>query len=140
MNRFLLDTNIIANIITGEEDEIHRDVLAIITDSSNICETSAVCMIELAHLLRRGKIHLKREWNSKDVLQLITEVLNIRVIPFGEKPIKVMISLDTDPGHNDPDDFAIIAHAIADRYTLISSDSKFKYYTDQGLKFIYNKR
>lgn len=140
MNRFLLDTNIMAFIITGREDEIHRDVLAIITDSSNICETSAIVMVELVHLLRRGKIHLKREWSTKNVLELITEVFNIRIVPFGERPVRVLIGLYPNPEQNDPDDFAIVSHAIADRYTLISSDSKFKYYIDQGLKFIYNKR
>ncbi|OAV63386.1 hypothetical protein Barb6_03775 [Bacteroidales bacterium Barb6] len=37
-------------------------------------------------------------------------------------------------------DHAIIAQAISDKIPLISSDTKFQYYTGQGLDFIFNKR
>ncbi|GAB6012152.1 type II toxin-antitoxin system VapC family toxin [Viscerimonas tarda] len=43
-------------------------------------------------------------------------------------------------GHKDPNDHIIIAQAISDKIPLISSDTKFKHYTSQGLNFIFNKR
>lgn len=36
--------------------------------------------------------------------------------------------------------YKIIAHAITEKLTLISSDSKFDFYCAQGLDYIYNKR
>jgi PIN domain nuclease of toxin-antitoxin system len=42
--------------------------------------------------------------------------------------------------HNDPNDHAIIAQAIADKIPVISSDHKFKSYISQGLKLVFNKR
>lgn len=42
--------------------------------------------------------------------------------------------IDSDKDH------LIISQAISDRIDLISSDTKFKEYISQGLKFIYNKR
>ncbi len=140
MGRYLLDTNIVAYILGGEEDKIHRDVLAIINDYNNICETRSVSMIELSHLLRRGKISLRKGWRLENILDIITNELNINIAPFGETHMKTMFLLDTEATHNDPDDFAIISHAITDRYTLISSDSKFKHYIPQKLNFVYNKR
>ena len=41
--------------------------------------------------------------------------------------------------HKDPFDHVIIAHAIANKITLISSDTKMQGYKNQGLKFIWNK-
>ena len=42
--------------------------------------------------------------------------------------------------YRDTTDILIIAHAITEGMTLISSDRKFKFYTNQGLDFIYNKK
>ena len=43
-------------------------------------------------------------------------------------------------GHKDPSDHIIIAHAIAERMPLISSDSRFEFYRSQGLDLIFNKK
>ena len=42
--------------------------------------------------------------------------------------------------HRDPFDRLIIAQAISDKATLISSDLKFQWYEKYGLTFIQNKR
>ena len=42
--------------------------------------------------------------------------------------------------HRDPNDRLIIAQAISDRATLISSDRKFDRYERYGLQFMFNKR
>lgn len=41
---------------------------------------------------------------------------------------------------HDPSDLIIIAHAITEGLTLVSSDRKFHFYRAQELDFIYNKR
>ena len=38
--------------------------------------------------------------------------------------------------HRDPSDHVIISHAMTERMTLISSDTRFPYYRDQGLDLI----
>ena len=38
----------------------------------------------------------------------------------------------------DPSDHIIISHAITERIPLISSDTRFPFYTKQGLDLIYN--
>jgi PIN domain nuclease of toxin-antitoxin system len=42
--------------------------------------------------------------------------------------------------HDDPFDRLIIAQAIANKYTLISSDKKFPFYKDYKLKLLANER
>jgi len=42
--------------------------------------------------------------------------------------------------NNDPSDHVIIAHAITNRIPLISDDSKFEFYRNQGLELIVNKK
>jgi len=140
MNRYLLDTNILVYIISGEDYKIQRDILAVISDAYNICEVSSVSMIEVSQLLRKAKIKPRRGWEKENVLELLTNNLNIRILPFTERHVNTLLKLDAESGHNDPDDFAIVSHAITDRHTLVSSDEKFKYYTRQGLRFLYNKR
>jgi len=40
--------------------------------------------------------------------------------------------------HEDPFDRLLISQAIAGKYTIISSDSKFPFYKDYGLKLLVN--
>lgn len=42
--------------------------------------------------------------------------------------------------HRDPFDRLIIAQAISDKATLVSSDLKFQWYEKYGLDFVQNKR
>lgn len=140
MNRYLLDTNILVFLVTGEIDEISSDLSGIFDDYNNVFETSSVSIMELIQLYRIGKIRFKRGQNIESILESIRNDLFIKIVPFGEKHIYTMSKLDVKDGHNDPFDHAIISHAIADRYTLISSDQKFKQYKPQNLSFVYNKR
>ncbi|MDO4728228.1 MAG: hypothetical protein Q4B43_04390 [Bacteroidota bacterium] len=62
------------------------------------------------------------------------------ILPFGVEQAKTLSKLQITGGHNDPFDHSIISHAITDKLVLVSSDGKFKDYTPQKLKFVYNKR
>lgn len=42
--------------------------------------------------------------------------------------------------HRDPNDRLIIAQAMSDKISLVSSDRKFEQYTKYGLDFIFNRR
>jgi PIN domain nuclease of toxin-antitoxin system len=139
-NRFLLDTNILAFIITGSQKEISFEVQQIIDDYNNVLETSTISIKELIHLFRKGKIQLKKGEKLSEIPDLIENQFGIKIVPFTKKHINFLANLNPVPGHNDPDDFAIISHAISDKYILVSSDTKFIDYKNQKLEFIYNKK
>ena len=130
--RFLLDTNILAFIITGSKNEISHEVLQIIDNYNNVLKTSTIAIKELLHLFRKGKIQLKKGEKLSEIPGLIENLFGIKIAPFTVKHTMLLAKLETSLEHNDPDDFAIISHAISDRYILISSDRKFKDYKNQN--------
>ena len=139
-NRFILDTNILVFLITNDFDEISNDVKVLLEDRSNVFYTSSVAILEILQLFRIGKVRFKKGQKINDVLNHIKDVLFVEVVPFTEVHTKTLSGLEIYDGHNDPFDHAIISQAITDRYTLISSDRKFREYIPQNLSFIYNKR
>ena len=50
------------------------------------------------------------------------------------------LTINEAQDHNDPSDHVIIAHAITEGLTLISSDEKFPFYVKQGLDLVLNKK
>ena len=82
---------------------------------------------------------------SKDILDIIED--NSNLIYVSSRSIEEIVHLlrigkvevkQWKKRHNDPVDHAILAHAIANKITLISSDKKMRFYADQGLSFIWN--
>ncbi|HCC85018.1 MAG TPA: hypothetical protein DEQ06_00225 [Porphyromonadaceae bacterium] len=59
---------------------------------------------------------------------------------YAKEHLATLSKLEIAARHKDPLDHAIIAHAITEKLTLISSDRQFENYTGQHLDFIYNKR
>lgn len=137
MNRYLLDTNILVFILFDEWDEISAEVKSILKDYYSKLSTSSLCVAELIHLCRIGKLTLKRGKSVKELIESLNKH-GIEIDSFTQKHTKYLADLETVGGHSDPNDFAIISHAITDRYILISSDRKFKYY--KNVNFVYNKR
>ena len=72
----------------------------------------------------------------------ITNRYFIRILPVGEEQMDTYAHLELNlvEDHRDPSDHVIIAHAITNRMPLISSDSKFWFYKNQGLELIYNEK
>jgi len=46
------------------------------------------------------------------------------------------LRLNLQQDHKDPSDHVIISHAIAEHLTLLSSDTRFWFYRNQGLELI----
>ena len=140
MSRFLLDTNILVFLVSGENDCISSEVASIIEDYNNQLFVSSVGVLELLQLYRIGKIRLK---NYKDAYQLqvaIEKDYFIKIIPFSKEYLNILSKLKIADGHNDPFDHSILSTAIADKLTLVSSDRQFENYTTQNLNFAFNKR
>ena len=133
--RYYLDTNILFFILTNVK-ELSNEVKKIIFDYSNILYTSTTCVMELIHLVHRGDIVLRK---GTDLLSMLRSY-EIEIVPVDKRHLHTMENLTPIYGHNDPNDHIIIAQAISDKITLISSDTKFKLYQEQGLKFVFNRR
>jgi len=135
MDRYLLDTNIVVFMITGQDDEMSRDVHNIIKDYENQLYISTVSVMELIYLYRAGRIDQKRKRfkTALDLIQSIEDFLNIIIKPFAKEHTKTLSKLEIANNHNDPFDHAIISHAITEKLILVSSDTKFKHYTPQKL-------
>lgn len=74
-------------------------------------------------------------------LKAITKQLPIiKYISFEEKHSFIVSLLNFIPKHNDPNDLAIIAHAMGEKATVISTDRNFPAYQKQGAKIIHNQR
>lgn len=50
------------------------------------------------------------------------------------------MTINEAQGHKDPSDHVIIAHAMTEGLTLVSSDIRFPFYCKQGLKLLVNKK
>lgn len=139
--RYLLDTNIFI-YLASDADSLSDDVKAIIEDYDNEFYMSAESMRELVVGYRKKKFSTKRWKTPEAMLRSITNDFNIWILPLKEEHMITMAGLTINEAqdHNDPSDHVIIAHAITERLTLISSDDKFSFYTKQGLDLIYNKK
>lgn len=136
--RLYLDTNILVYLMTGQNDEVSCDVMCQISDYTNIMLTSSVCVSELIHLMQIRKVE-KGKMQAGDIMKWLDEV-GIEIVPVSKLHLREYAELPIYEDHRDPSDRLIIAQAISDRITLVSSDLKFSRYEKYGLQFIHNKR
>ena len=140
MNRYLLDTNILAFLISGDVDSISREVQAILKDYSNLMHTNSIAMTELLQLYRIKKLQTNLHKSALEIYNAIQNEFHIEILSFSKQHLAVMAQLEIKTGHNDPFDHAIISQAIAEKMILISSDRQFENYVGQKLNFVFNKR
>ena len=94
---------------------------------------SMEAVTELFYLIQSGKVKI---FASYDVIFDALKTLNIKILEFDLKALKILQNLPFFKEHNDPTDRNIIAHAIANNCALISSDENFPLYEPFGLKYI----
>ncbi len=141
--RLYLDTNILVFLGTENQDRLSDWLYDALTDYNNTLMTSSECVKELIYNLLIGKIPINKK--SKNVLTPYNvfewlESMNIKVVPVGKEHLKKFAELPLYDDHKDPGDRIIIAQAIADKVSLVSSDRKFNRYEKNGLEFLYNER
>ena len=93
---------------------------------------------EIILLLRAGKIEVSAWKTTSDIFSSADE-LGFTVDYVKKEHILALGKIEPVQDHKDPFDHAIMAHAIANKITLISSDTKMQGYENQGLQFIWNK-
>lgn len=142
--RVYLDTNILAFMVGQDRwTSIGDDVRGVIKDYDTLLLSSSVCFAELVHLIQIGKVRIpgQKDVRKASVLALKRlEELGVSMVPTTMEHIKTLMELPLYDDHRDPNDRVIIAQAMSDRVTLISSDRKFMRYGRYGLDFIFNER
>ncbi|MCD8305288.1 MAG: PIN domain-containing protein [Prevotella sp.] len=140
--KIYLDTNILIYMLAGENDNIDGDTWMLLTDPENLLYTSTVCMQELIYLKQKGKVfpEKRRYKGEKKEVSLVDRVINlgVEITPFKELHLRQLEQLPLLSDKCDPTDRQIIAQAIADKATLVSTDKQFPNYADFGLKLHQN--
>ncbi len=135
--RLLLDTCVIIDWLT-DSDPFDRNVWDILNDPDNRLYISAETQRELI-VSYNNKKFLTRFWNTaEEMLLSIKQEADIDTLPITERTMYTYsrLKLNEAMDHHDPSDHVIIAHAITEQLTLLSSDQKFPFYRNQGLDLL----
>lgn len=137
--RYLIDTNIFV-YSANDTDSLSRDVRAILEDYDNTFCISIESVKELI-VAYRNKGLLNSIWkNPEAMVRAIEDDFGITILPLKKEHMLTYSQMDTNEaqGHKDPSDHVIIAQAITEKIPLISSDTRFPFYVNQGLELIAN--
>ena len=139
--RLLLGTNIVMYLI-NDTNEMTADVEMMVTDFGN---TLFICSATIRELVANWNKYeyMQKRWKSPaDMLKYMEEAFYIEVLYPHREHYSTFANLlwNKEEDHRDTTDLLIIAHAITEKMTLISSDRKFPFYRKQGLQLIYNKK
>ena len=144
--KYFLDTNIVLILFQGRKNEIRDNVREILKASDNTFYASTISLLEIAQLYRKKKIegidYQHEDYNTGEKLmnQILKQIPMVKILPFEQRHAFIAGRLEFVPKHNDPNDLAIIAHAIAEHMPIISCDDKFPDYQPQGATVIHNPR
>jgi PIN domain nuclease of toxin-antitoxin system len=125
--RLLLDT--VALIFAVESPErFTKHATAILQNSENILELSAISLSEIAIKVARGKL----TFSAADMRRAL-EDLDLRVLPYTANHAFSLFDLPLL--HADPFDRQIIAQALSEEIPVMTCDEKFSLY--KGLKVLW---
>jgi PIN domain nuclease of toxin-antitoxin system len=132
--RLLLDTCVIIDWLTAP-DSIGNEVWDIINDPQCKLYVSAETARELIVSFNNKRLLSKYWKTAEEMLVAMKEEALVDILPITEHTIFTYsrLTLNEKEDHRDPSDHVIIAHAITERLTLLSSDHKFAFYRSQGL-------
>ena len=135
--RLLLDTCAVIDLLT-DPDNLGKGALGIVSESSNMLYASFETMRELIVHFNNKSLLSKRWKSAQEMIDYVENDLDIEFLPLRSRVgyTYANLRLNENENHRDPSDHIIIAHAIAERITLLSSDSRFWFYREQGLDLI----
>jgi len=136
--RYFIDTNVFL-ILCVEPDSLDSKLLSELEDYANQIIISAESIRELILLIKFGKIKVKNLCSYADIKAKLDEYgVTIRYVD--ESHFKTLEKIKPIPNHSDPADLMIIAQAMTENISIVSTDAKFTKYAKQGLKLIKNNR
>jgi PIN domain nuclease of toxin-antitoxin system len=125
--RLLLDTVILIYAVESPE-LLSKRAISSLQNPDNIRELSSISLAEIAIKSSAGKLKL-----SVGMLRQALEDLNIRVLPYTARHAFELFALDLH--HRDPFDLQIIAQALSEKISIVTSDRKFHLY--KGIDVIW---
>lgn len=137
MTRLLLDTCAVIDLMTSP-----RTTELEFWDIFDNPETMPYVSFETARELVvhfNNKRLLSKHWQSaRQMLTSIEQDYGIEILPLRRDTAFTYadLRLNEEQDHRDPSDHVIIAHAITEHLTLLSSDQKFAFYRNQGLDLL----
>ena len=137
--RVLLDTNI---FVYMSPEYLSRDVLSLLKEPDTQLFISAESVRELIVGYRNKGLCSKRWKTAEDMVAAIENEFYIQILPLKKEHMATYARMEINEaqGHKDPSDHVIIAHAMTESLPLISSDTRFEFYRDQGLDLIFNEK
>ena len=137
MKRLMLDTCVVVDLLL-DPDGLDRSVVALLDDPENSLCASFETMRELIVLFNNKKIFSRHRQKAEDIISYVEDDLEIEFLPLRRLVgyTYSRLQLNEEQDHRDPSDHVIIAHAITEHITLLSSDTRFWYYRNQGLDLI----
>ncbi|GHV10105.1 twitching motility protein PilT [Bacteroidia bacterium] len=140
MIRYLLDTHILVWLMKKNE-KLNQNIREDIEYFQHFYYVSVETLREIVVLQSLKKIQLDA---TIEILVHYLEEAQIQILPIELNHINALEKLPyfTEKGktHNDPCDRMLIAQSIAEKLTIVSSDSKFLPYRDFGLKLLVNEK
>jgi len=140
MNEYLLDTHILIWLLNNNV-KLNENIREDIDYFQYPCYVSVESLREIVILQSLKKISLT---STIDELTADLQKRQIGILPIELAHIKTLEKLPilviNGKKHEDPFDRLLISQAIAGKYTIISSDSKFPFYKNYGLKLLANEK
>ena len=135
--RLLLDTCVIIDWLT-DADSIGDEVWDIINEPRCKLYVSAETARELIVSFNNKNLLPKYWKTAEEMLLAMKEEAMVDILPISEPTMFTYsrLQLNVAQDHRDPSDHVIISHAITEHLTLLSSDTRFPFYRNQGLDLI----
>lgn len=139
--RYLLDTNIFIYLST-DHDKLDPNVYSILSEPETLMYISAESVRELIVAYNNKGWGNKKWKTAEDMVRSIEETHFVEILPIAKDVMQTYsrLSVNKTMNHKDPSDHVIISHAKTLGIPLISSDTRFPYYTRQGLNLIFNEK
>ena len=137
MTRLMLDTCAVIDLISSS-DYTDLEFWDVLDAPETMAYASFETARELVVLFNNKKFFSKRWKTAKQMLTSIEQDYGIEFLPLRRDTAfkYAELQLNELQDHRDPSDHIIIAHAITEHLTLLSSDQKFAFYRSQGLDLI----
>ena len=137
MTRLLLDTCAVIDLITSPRTT-ELEFWDIFDDPETMPYISFETARELVVHFNNKRLLSKHWQTAKQMLFSIQQDYGIEILPLRRDTAFTYadLQLNEEQDHRAPSDHIIIAHAITERLTLLSSDEKFPFYRNQGLELI----
>jgi PIN domain nuclease of toxin-antitoxin system len=135
--RLLLDTCVIIDWLT-DPHSIGDEVWDVINEPGCKLYVSAETAREMIVSFNTKRLLSKYWKTAEEMLVAMKEEAMVDILPISEHTIFTYsrLTLNEAMDHRDPSDHVIIAHAITEHLTLLSSDHKFAFYRSQGLDLL----